>query len=114
MPDFQIQAKELDDSVVLINVEGYLDAHTFEQMESTIEELFKRNRYKLIVNLERVDYISSAGAGVFIGAIHQAHENDGNIVFLNPHVNVKDVFDLLGLSQIFSFASRIDEAMGYF
>lgn len=114
MPDFQIQAKELDNNVVLINVEGYLDAHTFEQMESTIEELFKRDRYKLIVNLERVDYISSAGAGVFIGAIHQAHENEGNIVFLNPHVNVKDVFDLLGLSQIFSFASRIDEAMGYF
>ncbi|MBI4617999.1 MAG: STAS domain-containing protein [Planctomycetes bacterium] len=114
MPDFRIQAKELENGVVLINVEGYLDAHTFEQMEETIERLFDENKYKLVVNLEKVHYISSAGAGVFIGAIHQAHENEGNIVFLNPHVNVKDVFDLLGLSQIFSFASRIDEALGYF
>ena len=114
MPDFQIQAEELDNGLVLINVEGYLDAHTFEQMEKVIETLFDQNSFKLIVNLEKVDYISSAGAGGFSGAIHQAHENGGNIVFLNPHVNVKDVFDLLGLSQIFSFASRIDEAIGYF
>ena len=114
MPDFQIQAKELDDSVVLINVEGYLDAHTFEQMESTIEELFKRNRYKLIVNLERVDYISSAGAGVFIGAISKAKEKQGDIVLLAPSPNVREVFDLLGLTRVFHVVATLNEALAKF
>ena len=41
-------------------------------------------------------------------------ENDGNIVFLNPTENVKEVFDLLGLSLIFTFADDEDLALSSF
>ncbi|MBI5366046.1 MAG: STAS domain-containing protein [Planctomycetes bacterium] len=114
MPEFQINTQKLQNGVMFITVSGFLDAHTFEEMERTINDLFERNSYRLVVDLSRLDYISSAGAGVFIGAIGTAQENDGNIILMRPSPNVKEVFDLLGLSQIFTFADDIDNAVRAF
>jgi anti-anti-sigma factor len=111
MPAFQILKEKLPDGVVLLAVRGFLDAHTFEELEKTINDIFDAGLYKLVVDISGLDYISSAGAGVFIGAIGTAQENDGNIILMNPGPNVKEVFDLLGLSQIFTFKATRDEAL---
>ncbi len=111
MPAFQIQQEKMAGGVVLLSVRGFLDAHTFEELEKSINDLFEAGTYKLVVDLSGLDYISSAGAGVFIGAIGTAQENDGNIILIKPGANVKEVFDLLGLSQIFTFKETRDEAV---
>ena len=111
MPAFQILKEKLPDDVVLLTVRGFLDAHTFEELEKVVNDLFEAGTYRLIVELSGLDYISSAGAGVFIGAIGTAQENDGNIILVKPSPNVKEVFDLLGLSQIFTFKDNRDEAV---
>ena len=111
MPAFEIQKVGLQDGITELTVRGFLDAHTFEQLENSIHELFETGSYRLIIELSGLDYISSAGAGVFIGAIGTAQEHQGNIVLLNPSPNVKEVFDLLGLSQIFTFCESQEEAI---
>ena len=111
MQEFNIVKRQLQDGVVQIAIHGYLDAHTFEELERTIAELFEDNAYRLVVDLSGLDYISSAGAGVFIGAIGTAQDNNGNIVLVRPSVNVKEVFDLLGLSQVFTFKDTPEEAL---
>jgi len=99
MPKFQISKEKLTDGIILLTVKGFLDAHTYEELEKVLDELFDANSYKIVVDLSGLDYISSAGAGVFIGAIGTIQENDGNIILLKPSPNVREVFDLLGLSQ---------------
>ena len=111
MPAFKILKEKVDDAIVILTVQGFLDAHTFEELEKTINDLFDGGVYRLGVDLSGLDYISSAGAGVFIGAIGTAQENDGNIILMRPSTNVKEVFDLLGLSQIFTFKDTRDEAV---
>ena len=111
MPAFQIVKEKLSEGVVLLTIRGFLDAHTFEELEKTINDLFDGSSYKLAVDLSGLDYISSAGAGVFIGAIGTAQENSGNIILMKPGPNVKEVFDLLGLSQIFTFKDSREEAV---
>jgi anti-anti-sigma factor len=111
MPAFQILKEKLQGGVTLLSIRGFLDAHTFEELEKTINDLFEEGGYRLVVDLSGLDYISSAGAGVFIGAIGTAQENDGNIILMKPSPNVKEVFDLLGLSQIFTFKESREEAV---
>jgi len=111
MPKFQISKEKLTDGIILLTVKGFLDAHTYEELEKVLDELFDANSYKIVVDLSGLDYISSAGAGVFIGAIGTIQENDGNIVLLKPSPNVREVFDLLGLSQIFTFADTKESAL---
>ena len=111
MPDFSITHESVGEEVDLLKVAGFLDAHTFEQLEEAINNLFSQERYRLIVDLTSVGYISSAGAGVFIAALSESEENGGKIVLLNPTKGVLDVFDLLGLTQIFSVANGRDDAV---
>jgi len=114
VPDLKLSQETLPQGVCYIEAKGFLDAHTFEEMEQLINSVFRQNCFRLIVKLEELQYISSAGAGVFVGAIGRAKENGGDIVFLKPSPPVKEVFDLLGLSAIFQFASSRDEAQGCF
>ncbi len=114
MADLTIETEQLQNDVVRIELSGFLDAHTFEQLDERIEKLFEKDLYRLIVDMNDLQYISSAGAGVFIGAIGEAQDNSGDIVLLSPNESVSEVFDLLGLSQIFSFADTQEEALQEF
>jgi len=115
LEDFTIQIDPNDQQdLTVIRVAGYLDAHTFEELEEAINDLFGKKKYRIIVDLSKVEYISSAGAGVFIGALSEAQEHDGNIVLMNPTNNVREVFDLLGLTQIFQVVEDQNTAMAAF
>lgn len=111
MPELKIDVEEPQEGVAILTLEGFLDAHTFEQLDETIQELFDRNVVRLVADLSGVEYISSAGAGVFIGSLASAQEANGNIVLVNPTPNVREVFDLLGLSQIFTITDDVDSAL---
>ena len=54
MPKFQINAESVGDGMACVSVEGFLDAHTFEQMESAINALFADGTYKVMVELSKV------------------------------------------------------------
>jgi anti-sigma B factor antagonist len=114
MSEFLIETQSLNEEIELIVVRGYLDAHTFEKLDTCMGELFDAGKFRLIVDLSGVDYISSAGAGVFIGNIGKAQDQSGNIVLLNPSTNVQEVFELLGLTQIFTIVPTREEALQVF
>jgi len=111
MPELTIGSEDLGNGVHLLILKGFLDAHTFEQLDEAIMDLFDKDIHRIVADLSGVEYISSAGAGVFIGSLATAQENEGNIVLLNPTPNVREVFELLGLSQIFNLVESRDEAV---
>ncbi len=105
-----IQSKMVGNDMCILSLSGFLDAHTFEQLDEAISGLFDDDVFKIIADLAGVEYISSAGAGVFIGCLTAAQESGGDIVLVNPTPNVREVFDLLGLSSIFAIVDTVDEA----
>lgn len=102
------------DGIAYIKTAGFLDAHTFTKMENEILRLFNSNIYRIAVDLSELEYISSAGAGVFISNVGEATQNGGNIVFVSPSEPVREVFDLLGLTQIFPIVGTQKEALEFF
>lgn len=114
MTSFQINIQKLPHNVAVISIKGFLDAYTYNEFEQTVNDCFNQNYYKLVIDMSEVDYISSAGAAVLIGAIGMAQENNGNIIIIRPQPNVKEVFDLLGLSQIFTIVNNLEQALKIF
>lgn len=114
MPELSINVSKVDGEKTLVKLGGFLDAHTFEQLDEAIQDIFDGGVSKIIVDLAGVEYISSAGAGVFIGSLALAQEKGGNIVLVNPTENVQEVFDLLGLSQIFTIVASAADAEASF
>lgn len=114
MPDLTIKSKLVRDNICALTLSGFLDAHTFEQLDEAINDLFDQDVNMIIADLSGIEYISSAGAGVFIGSLTQAQEVGGNIVLVNPIPNVLEVFDLLGLTQIFTIVDDMKSALATF
>ena len=89
------------DNVSVIHLEGYLDAHTAPQFERVIQSEVDAGRYRLVVDCEKLTYISSAGLGVFMGFIEEVREQGGDIKICGLSPKVRQVFDILGFAEIY-------------
>ncbi len=112
MEGLKVQAKDGAGDSVHLELSGYLDAHNYENLEKTFAQHFAEKRFRFTVDLSHLEYISSAGAGVFIGAASTCQEYGGEIVLLCPTPEVQEIFELLGVSQIFTVVKEREEAVG--
>jgi anti-sigma B factor antagonist len=110
MPGLQITSKPLGDRKLLITLSGSLDTRTFEEFDQAMQGFISAGNAKIIVDMENVEAVSSAGAGVFIGCQPQVQENGGDIIIAHPCDNVKEVFEMLGINELFQITASIDEA----
>ena len=109
-------AKEMvpDKGVVILTVKGDLDAHTTKALHEAISELFDAQQHKLIVDMANVNYMSSAGASLFLGVQSEAKEAAGDVVLLQPSSAIRYVLDLLGLASRFHIAETKESALAVF
>lgn len=82
-------------------VDGRLDTLTSPDLEDQVEEVLPQAE-KLIFDLGKLEYISSAGLRVLLGAA-QEMEDKGEMVICNLTPPVKEVFDVTGFSNAFNF-----------
>jgi anti-sigma B factor antagonist len=113
MTDFKIGQRQ-QDSVNVIELKGYLDAHTAPRLEEALQGLVDRRRFNIIVNCRDLSYISSAGLGVFMAFIEDVRKNKGDIKLTNMSPKVYNVFDLLGFPLLYEILSDEQEAVKRF
>ncbi len=99
-----------DRSVSEIRVDGVIDTLTAGELEEVIDSLLKRGRYKIVFDLAGVDYISSAGWGIFISHIKEVRANGGDIKLANMIPNVYEIYQLLEFDNVLQACSSLDEA----
>jgi len=113
MAEFSTSIKEKGD-VSVINLKGYLDAHTAPTLENNFTQLIENSKYKIVVNFEDLAYISSAGLGVFMAYIESIRENRGDIKLTNMSDKVFNIFDLLGFPLLYEIYKNEEEALKKF
>lgn len=113
MADFNVKVKVVG-SVSVINLGGYLDAHTAPELEKEFNRLIDGAQYKVVVNFNDLQYISSAGLGVFMAYVETMRDNNGDIKFSNMTDDVYNIFDLLGFPVLYEFFKNENEAIEKF
>ena len=113
MADFSTSIKERGE-VSIINLKGFLDAHTAPTLENNFTQLINDNKYNIVVNFEDLAYISSAGLGVFMAYIESIREHKGDIKLTNMSDKVFNIFDLLGFPLLYEIYKSEDEAIKKF
>ena len=113
MADFNVNVRGVG-SVSVIDVKGYLDAHTAPELENAFNRLITDSKYKVVVNFNDLSYISSAGLGVFMAYVETMRDNQGDIKFSNMKENVYNIFDLLGFPMLYEFFEQETEAVNKF
>ena len=84
MTGLSIHREEKRGDLVYFELEGYLDAHNFERLDAVFEKYFSQDMFRFVVDIHGLGYVSSAGAGVFIGAVGTCQDNNGNVVLVQP------------------------------
>ena len=93
--------KKLENGCLTLKVEGRLDTNTSPELEAEV----KTDGVKeVIFDFAGLEYISSAGLRVLMGAQKAMMADGGKVKILNPNAMVKGVFDMTGLSGIFEIA----------
>jgi anti-sigma B factor antagonist len=113
MADFSTSIREKGE-ISVINLKGYLDAHTAPTLENNFTQLIKDSKFKIVVNFEDLAYISSAGLGVFMAYIENIRDNKGDIKLTNMSDKVFNIFDLLGFPLLYEIYKSEEEAIKKF
>ena len=100
--------------ISIIKVGGYIDTTTSSELERALDSLLKQGRFYLVVDLGNVDYISSAGWGIFISEIKSIRENNGDLKLVRMVPDVYEIFELLEFHHILDVYDAVDEAINKF
>lgn len=109
MENFHVTRSDSDSHTVL-KIGGFLDAHTAPVLEEAIQKLIDEGRVNILVDFKDLNYISSAGLGVFMGFIEEIRNRKGDIKMCSMSPKIYRVFDLLGFPTIYQIFENPDEA----
>jgi len=96
-----IEVKRADNqSDVCISVSGEVDASSSIQLDSAIQQVIGEGYKKILIDCSGLNYISSAGLGVFMSYIQELETQEINMVLYGLQEKVFHVFQILGLDQL--------------
>ena len=90
--------KNLEDTKLTVYLEGRLDTTTAPQLEESMKESIN-NVTELIMDFEKLDYISSAGLRVLLSA-QKVMSKQGKMKVIHVSDLVMEVFEVTGFSDI--------------
>ena len=100
-----------NNNISVIKVGGYIDTTTSSELEHALNTLIKAGSYNIIIDLGNVDYVSSAGWGIFISEIKGIRENGGDLKLVKMIPEVYEVFELLEFHYILKAFDTLEEAI---
>jgi len=110
----QITHKQLS-RVDLVAVNGRVDASTAPQLQDALRSIFDARRFRLVLDLSEMSYMSSAGLKVLLAALKEAKRwNRGDLRLAALQPQVQDTLNLVGLLQLFKVYPDTVEAVGSF
>ena len=90
---------ERDFELVTLEITGRLDTTTAPNLESVVNELSEDTK-ELVFDMSGVEYISSAGIRVLLGAYKKMKSNQGRSRIEKVNDMVREVFEMTGLSDM--------------
>lgn len=108
---FRVTPVQIDPKTWVLAVQGAIDINSLPTLQEAFTEVFEKGFYRIIIDLERVTFISSAGFGCLLNSRETIIAQGGTLVFAGTSRHVREIFDLLGISSFLSFAPDLGGAL---
>jgi len=106
----EIQSKQMND-VTILSLNGSIDAMTAPKITEYIQGLVAQGHTKLVADFSGVDYTSSAGLRVLLGAIKETRSQGGDLRLVGVQPDVLKVLNLSGFTNILKMFTDPDLAI---
>ena len=89
-----------ENDVKIVSFDGELDTSTSPGAEAHLNELRAGGTQKILLNFEKLDFISSAGLRVLLATAQKLKGSGGGFRICSLNPDVKEVFDISGFSTL--------------
>ncbi len=96
-----------------IHIQGRIDSLTSPEIRQKIEDLVLQGQRTIVVDLEKVTYVSSAGLRVFMESQIKLKHVSGEIILLNPAPNILELMHMSCFEQVFRISTTRADVESY-
>lgn len=97
--------------VTVLSLTGSIDAMSAPKITEYIQRLVAKGNIKLVADFSGVDYTSSAGLRVLLGAIKETRAQSGDMRLTGVQPDVLKVLNLSGFTNILKLFDDLDTAV---
>jgi len=98
-------------SVSLMKVRGRVDSETAPEFERALLQLLNDNRNKIVLNLQAVEFLSSAGLRAMVKTLKGAQSGGGDVRLVSVSEPIEGILLTVGMMQMFKMFSTTEEAL---
>ncbi len=99
----------------VVKVGGRIDGQTAPQLSAALKEIVEAGRFRLVLDMSQVEFLSSAGLRVLLDVQKTCKRwNRGELVLAAVPPLVKDSLDLAGFTRLFTIYEDVITAVGSF
>jgi anti-sigma B factor antagonist len=99
----------------LVSVKGRVDSSTSPKLTEALEAIANESRFKIVIDMTELEYMSSAGFRALIAAQRNSKRyNRGEVVLVNVPANIMSALELAGFTTLFRIFQDITTAVGSF
>ena len=95
----------------IVAITGSLDSTTAPEAQKSLDAVVAGAK-KVVLDFSSLDYISSAGLRVLLGAAKKLRGSGGTLGMFGLNQSVREVFEISGFSSILSIYQSEAEALG--
>lgn len=98
--------------VTLVEVSGRVDSMNADELGAALTVEIERGGRQIVLDLSKVNYMSSAGLRELVAAYNKLHNVAGDLRLAQPSSRVQDILEMSGLDTIFQIFTTQLEAVG--
>jgi anti-sigma B factor antagonist len=104
------ERKDATKGYIVLSLIGDLDMWTLPKAKEQIQKLIDEKKVKVVLDLERTNYIDSSGLGFFIGTLKKLRDAGGELILINLNAYIYGIFQLIQLQHIIRTYDSLEEA----
>ena len=98
-------------SVSVMKIKGRVDSETAPEFENALLKLIDESRSKIILNLQAVEFLSSAGLRAMVKALKGAQSCGGDLRLVSVPVPIAGILLTVGMNQMFKMFPTTEAAL---
>ena len=98
------------DNYILANLGGRLDGSNARQFEEQLKNSIGSDSRPVVLDMEKLSYISSAGLRVILLTAKSASARKSKLVLCSLPSHINEVFEISGFNKIISIHATKDDA----
>jgi len=99
----------------MITVTGRVDSSTAPKLTQALEAANDGGKYKIVVNMKDLEYMSSAGFRALLSAQRNCKKyNRGEVVLASVPTRIREALELAGFTELFKSFDDSLAAVGHF